>query len=434
MLPLFEGLGHPTRWSLLMSCLAWAACSEPQVATPAGSRVAIAVAPLQLDGVKNATYTLQVTNAAGDTVFRVEGLEADRYGDGASSLAYVGTCDTSGSGMNRVDLVLEALYASDGTGDPIDPASYVNPCGHHAADDPDGDVNWDGFACSRTVLCRENADAPVDFDLVIARDAKQGFFDVAIDFQDIFCSAKLDCVPALLNDPTHDGARGPTAVVAFACTAGPGQATTLYMDDVAVECSDPASTTFIDPSRGPGNTGPAPSLFQTAEYFGKEQLAGLAKCYWNSALGLDLASLGKGCTLHARATAAETPFAAPPNTTPVGTSYPVITFDVALTSITGDLVCDDQPHPLGGGNGVAVAYGSVDGERFTHAMSCEDAPHPIDDGRTVCAQAAPGGDALVFTETGTGVVAQLGEESPSQSYDLPDGLHLATCCKNPCCP
>ena len=68
----------------------------------------------------------------------------------------------------------------------------------------------------------ENTDVAVQFDITMARQADQGFFDVAVQFKDIFCSAKLDCQNAdgsdleLLHTPA--GARDMTVVLGFACT------------------------------------------------------------------------------------------------------------------------------------------------------------------------------------------------------------------------
>jgi len=46
---------------------------------------------------------------------------------------------------------------------------------------------------SREIVCVANTDVAVTFDLTIVRDATQGFFDVAVTFRDIFCSAKKLC-------------------------------------------------------------------------------------------------------------------------------------------------------------------------------------------------------------------------------------------------
>src|SRR5690606_23447930 len=72
------------------------------------------------------------------------------------------------------------------------------------------------------------------------RRAQQGFFDFAIEFDDIFCSAKLDCAPSLLHRP--DGSRGPTAIVAFACSGGKGDRTYMYSSDLVLSCPAPAGS------------------------------------------------------------------------------------------------------------------------------------------------------------------------------------------------
>src|SRR5690606_28057069 len=135
------------------------------------------------------------------------------------------------------------------------------------------------------------------FSLTILRSANQGFFDVAVEFDDIFCAAKFDCRDedgdplVLLHDA--NGERAETAVLAFACTGG-GEAdsTHLYLSDVDVTCG--GATATIDPSAGPGNlpagaiTGDAGGFVTgAATYRGAEQL-GYAKRYWNLAIRLDL--------------------------------------------------------------------------------------------------------------------------------------------------
>ncbi len=113
------------------------------------------------------------------------------------------------------------------------------------------------------MTCEENADTRVDFNITLMREANQGFFDIAVTFDDIFCSAKVDCAYAggrpieLVMGP--DGRRVPTVVWALACTDGsPGGAvatsTHLYMDDVVLDCDGTRFT--VSPSDGPGNVYP----------------------------------------------------------------------------------------------------------------------------------------------------------------------------------
>jgi len=220
---------------------------------------------------------------------------------------------------------------------------------------------------------------PAIFDLTVMRRASQGFFDVAVTFDDIFCSAKLDCVDALLHDPATDQ-RGPTANIAFACTAGTGQDTTLYWGDAAVVCRDDGGeireTYTVNPSQTPGQHGPIlsslgqPDLYESAIYRGREQLLGLDKCFWNMAIGLDAAALGSHCTFEATATAAASPF--PTGRTPDDTVYPVIRWAVPLTGDAPTLVCGQNPLD-GPGSWVTTAYTTLSGLPFELAWACADA-------------------------------------------------------------
>ncbi len=329
-----------------------AACQQDNAPPAPTGRLALNVAPLNLSGITDAVYSLRVTNAAGGTgqvVWEKANISSLQYGDGAGSLAYVGTCDAS-AGVNTVTLTLTSL--SDIAG-PVDTATFMNPT-----------------PISREVNCVENADVPVTFDITLARRAEQGFFDVAVQFSDIFCSAKLDCETASGGDLEllHNaaGARDMTVVMGFACTGSiTGTPTFLYMDDPVITCGDPVVTSVIrvDPT-GQGNValGTLPSvnpggyLYAAAVYRGVEGFAG--KAYWNVSFGLDdtkFAALGP-CTLTGRATASagawtqqQAGFALPE-----GSVYPVIDWSVQLSNGAGR-VC--QKHEVNqAGSGVATNY------------------------------------------------------------------------------
>ena len=335
--------------ALISGCLA-----QEKAAPPAG-RVAISVAPLALQGLTNAEYTVTVrngANGAGEVVW-TRALDADRYGDGAGSLAYVGPCDADvAGGVNTVTLDLIALYGEGGV--EIDPATYKNPT-----------------PLSRELACVANADVAVTFDMTIVRQAQQGFFDVAVSFKDIFCSAKLDCESApgqdleLLHNP-NTGARDMTAVVGFACTGSPTGSTYLYMDDLLITCAGGAATFApieIDPSglgnldtHGGLNVNDDGYLFAASVFRGVEGFAG--KAYWNISLGLDDTRFSDAgtCILVGRATASAQPF--PPDTVgfplPADSVYPVIDWNVPLSSGTARLC---QSHAVNApGSGVATNY------------------------------------------------------------------------------
>ncbi len=155
----------------------------------------------------------------------------------------VGPCDagTPAPHTHTVTLWLENLF--DVGGSQIPPGEWDNPC-------PTGGA---APGCSLEFQCSENEDVAVTFNLTVMRDANQGFFDVAVNFEDVFCSAKLDCsydenhngnvdpgeeIKMLFNGQTRDY----TAIIGLACTAGPSDndTTTLHLSDVRVRCDGTA--------------------------------------------------------------------------------------------------------------------------------------------------------------------------------------------------
>ncbi len=335
-LPLFGALALAT------------ACSS----APAGPQLAVSVAALSLPGLTDVCYDITVSNGpngSGDTVWQRDAVCATQFGDGVGDVTYIGTCDAGTSGqINTVSLSIADLWTTgDHVSNPtgyVDRSSYQNPCGSA--------LNDDGFpACTLEVPCIENQDASVEFNLTVLRDARQGFFDIAVNFEDVFCSAKFDCgEPSLDLLFAADGERHDTAVLGFACTAGPGTAPThLYMDDLVIAC-DGVPVATLDPSvddpddPGAGNQlVPAGTVvdtngdvvFQWAVYQGEESLGANAqpafdKSYWNVAIGFDVDDLaGRSCTLATSATASAGALT-PPGTTPVDSVYPRIVWDVAL--------------------------------------------------------------------------------------------------------
>jgi len=367
-----------------LAALAGLACAPAGPTAPHG-QLSLAVSPLTLEGVSDVTYTLTVENALGATVWS-RTVRSSAYGDGAGAVSYVGPCDAdANANPNTVHVVIDALEVD---GLPLDAAAWMNPA---PADD----------ALSRDFVCVADQDVPVQFDLTVARAAQQGFFDVAISFSDVFCSAKLDCkkdVEGVLSDLTllynpATGQRDRTAVLGFACTAGPDQATVLHMSPVRLDCASGESVA-VDPSAGPGNLdptfGPAPDtshlLFQAAVYRGTELLGNNNKLYWNVALGLNAdafgATLARGCALTATATVSDGAFDG--GVSPVGTRWPYVDWNVPVYDAAGTYVC--AQHEVGGDDGVAVVYSATSGIAFaatfdrltgdvsTHEGPC-DVPH-----------------------------------------------------------
>ena len=344
-----------------------ASCLSEDATAPPSGRLAVAVAPLNLAGLTDVAYDLRVDNDAGDTVWERTGLRASAYGDG-TSLAFVGPCDADPAVQpNTVALTVAALYDAQGV---LPATAWQNPTAL--------------APLTVDATCVPDADVAVTFDVSVMRRAQQGFFDVAVEFSDIFCSAKFDC-SSPLGDPIRlltdaDGARVPTAVLALACTGGPVSDTRLYLDDLYLDCG--GFDALIPASGGPGNlytAGAAPApLTQAAIYRGLEQLTDpslgdLAKRYVTVALAVDFGATTGPCALTTRATAHDGPLAGAE--TPSGT-YPLIVYEVPLVNAAGDgygctqLALDD---PAGvPGDRVASTYVTTPpGEVFDVALAAE---------------------------------------------------------------
>jgi hypothetical protein len=403
-----------------LSTSALSACGDA-TETVATDRLAITAAALTLGPIGGSSYGLTVKNAdtaPNNVVWSKSAITSSAFGDGRGAISYVGPCDATRN-PHTVELVLESL--AEPGGGTIAPSTYRNPA---PADAP----------LILSVMCAPNADTPVVFNLTIMRDASQGFFDIAVNFQDIFCSAKVDCVNALL----HDGdTRGPTVVLGFACTAGTSadgvEPTWLHISDVVLECAGQPAL-YFDPTGPTGNNGPlgaAPTFFQTATYRGQEALPGLDKCYWNSAFGVKVGN-APSCRLRAQATASHASFS-PTGASPANTVYPYVDFDVVITNAEGGLACTNNALNVTG-SGVQTRYSPPTGAAFSHEWECGVGVEPVDK-RLSCAGQFEGGTTVAVLPSPEGFSVTVGGVR-SSTYELPDGAFIgndASCCVNPCC-
>jgi len=310
-----------------------------------GARVAVGVAALGLSGVTDALWRLEVaacavdgegacTGAPGEVVFDVT-VTSSAFGDGAGSATYVGPCDAT-SHQNLVSIELLELLGPGGA-----PLSFEDP-----------------GVMSRWAECVANADTRVDFQVTVLRPAQQGFLDLAVNFNAIFCSAKYDCTAHdLLHDPTT-GERARTQILGFACASGlgAGHVTELYLADLVITCAADEVVLTLPPAGQDGNQGPVaheatPWLTQWATFSGEEQLPGLDKRYYNVALGV-ADTLPAGCTLATRGTADDQANATlVDGAVPAGVVYPYITWAI------DDLQACATVHPVNGAeSGVQTAY------------------------------------------------------------------------------
>jgi hypothetical protein len=304
------------------AALMFGACAEgPQNTTDDfgydGTGIQVSIAPLTLDSISDACYSFSIVNEANDLVVArgpqspaaalggsggstANSVCASQFGNSnGGDISYVAPCDAQEE-QHTVTLWVDAL-CDNGSGDATgwDAAGttqyeqgegicaqiqdYVNPCGT--------------AGCALPVTCQENADTPVTFNFTIMGQADQGFFDVAVNFDDVFCSAKMDtCSEVADNDSSlrpiqmifdGSGNRMNTLVLAVACTAGPGAGVTTVLTHTAlsVDCG-PAGGANLDLETIDAEGTFVEGGLRWAAYFGTEQLPGANKVYTNIAVGI----------------------------------------------------------------------------------------------------------------------------------------------------
>lgn len=388
-----------------ISILLVSACShapERSIDPDSRDRVAIDVLPRLAVELSNARYTITVT-ARGAALW-------SRTLDAGRGLARLdGPCDPSPDAQpNLVTLVLEGLEVG---GVELPPDTWRNPT-----------------PIVFPIDCRAGTTTLVPFDLPIATGTIKG----SVTLDDVFCAAKLDCREAFL-DPI--GPADVTAVLGFACTAGPGEETTLYMNDIRLTC-DGLPTVVINPALVGQRSVASDVVFTTGTYTGRGADPELDLCFWNTSLGLTLSSDGsppnpRNCRLTARGAAAAGGVGTlPGGATPALVRYPVIAWDVPLTDQDGQLVCG--AHPLNGADGyVSVDYTDLQGETFRWPYECGDRPKLTCQGRTSTVDGA----SILVDDLGDGAV-RLAIDGAVKTLQLPEGVTLDTdvgCCISPCC-
>jgi formylglycine-generating enzyme required for sulfatase activity len=318
---------------------------------------------------------------------------------------------------------------------------------------------------TRTVTCEENADVFVQFDVALMRPAQQGFFDIAVNFNDIFCSAKFDCCTenaggdACASDIDllfeAGGSRGPTMVLGFACTAGANANadTELYLDALALDCTSPTAGSFaaditLNPSGAAGNQCTAGAdgmstcaavteangvdadtyLYQLGVYRGLEQLTsgGVAaqKVYWNVALGVKRPAIAS-CWLKTQGTADDAAGSSVVDggTIAAGAVYPFIQWEVDLNSCMaeplsfGDANAMVRPeYTTTGGDAMAFGYGfgaNLAAGAFDGGGASPCSPDPCLNGGTCTVAGAGYTCACVGGHTGTDCDVAPAPSAPS---------------------
>ena len=368
-------------FALWVAGLALWACDAPAPPESSidGPSVAVNVAALNLTGVGDVVWDVEVVNgrtSPGPEVVWQRRLSSTGYGDGAGSASYVGPCDADPAvSENTVKVWVVGVYSGPVTALGVFASGAVG--GAMGPSVPFENPTTVAAPLTRKVTCLENADVGVQFDVALMRPAQQGFFDIAVNFNNIFCSAKFDCCVeeggscardlALLFDA--GGQRSSTMVLGFACTAGANAAveTELYLDPLELDCTAPSNFTtgfaadlVIDPSGAGGNQCVAGSvdgcgprvtspvvdadnyLYQVGLYRSLEQLTSggvvAREVYWNGALGVVRKAGGsvgiEDCWLRTRGTADDAQVArgVDGGAIEAGTVYPYVQWQVKLGS------------------------------------------------------------------------------------------------------
>ncbi len=341
-----------------------------------GTGIQVSIAPLTLDSLADACYSFSIVNGMNQLVVArgpqspaatasdntANSVCASRFGNTAGGdISYVAPCDADAPD-HTVTLWVDALCSTAsgnatgwgttgtqyqrGNGICAQIQNYVNPC-------PAG--------CALNVTCQENADTPVTFNFTIMGQADQGFFDVAVNFDDVFCSAKLDTCntagDAVLLVFDDDGNRMDTVVLAVACTAGSGDVDThLTHTELQVGCDDGAGSTIggAIPTALTQEGNFEVNNLNGAAYFGTEQLPNANKVYSNFAFGIPV---GFTCDIAWQVIPSNGPFVQPGGANTYS-SFGYVDFNAQNVTRGSDGCREDKLD--GDGSAVTTVYSSTE--------------------------------------------------------------------------
>jgi cysteine-rich repeat protein len=171
------------------------ACSGETAPSPQGE-FSLSVAPLSLPRAHGATWDLHLETSNGLGAWTTVFTRSNTENGNGGSMTFIGACP---AGPNRLTVKLVSVRDADNNLIPV----VIPP------------------PAVREFTCLENQDVLLEFDITVMAEADQGFFDIAINYEDVFCSAKVDCQPALSFHP-ETGQRTATLVTGLTCSAGQG--------------------------------------------------------------------------------------------------------------------------------------------------------------------------------------------------------------------
>jgi len=240
-------------------------CGGAGPSTPSdGPSIAISVAPLDYAAPDSAAYTIEVFTRDDDGVMQPVVARVNYRATGPhGALTYIAPCvaGDGGSRLGQVRITITDFF--DDAGHPLTDVALPPPQ-------------------TKQFLCSEQQDTLVEFEFTVIRSLNNGFADIVVDIDDIYCAAKIDCQPDLYPDP-ETGSMGPALVFGLACTGG---------DNVALGDNLLAFSFDTDPAVAcPGLTGDPVTYtgYQTTDNLG----------FWNTILPLTRADTGVPCDLHA---------------------------------------------------------------------------------------------------------------------------------------
>ncbi len=312
---------------------------------PPSGTVRLEVGPVGMTPPVSVTYSVEMVDASGNSVGKVEGLTSKEDGSLTTELS----CPPQAEGvLLDVHLLLDSVKLSRPL---VEGDDFFNPCAKP------GD-------CTRRLPCIDGRTETAKFDFYVARPEEDGMFDFGLQFGGMTCTLGVSCKDALLF---VDGQRVRSHVVNFTCLGPASTALNLWMDDLTLDCDSGDIT--LDAATPKGNQTAVGPVDMWANYRGEEASGSKTKHYWSIALAL---SPTEHCTVKTRGTSSLTQFAE--GVSPAFFRYPYMSVDAL---IHGDR-CDDGLTTISDPLGFAYSEFATEGVCFgNHAEPNESGSDPI---------------------------------------------------------